>query len=43
MPRMNLAEALIDGLYWSMATDPRMAVIGRGMAGTGPSIMPRTD
>lgn len=36
MPRMNLAEALIDGLYWSMATDPKMAVIGRGMAGHGP-------
>lgn len=36
MPRMNLAEALIDGLYWSLATDPSMAVIGRGMAGHGP-------
>lgn len=36
MPRMNLAEALIDGLYWSMATDPKMAIIGRGMAGHGP-------
>jgi pyruvate dehydrogenase E1 component beta subunit len=33
---MTLAEALIDGLYWSLDTDPKLAVIGRGMAGHGP-------
>jgi pyruvate dehydrogenase E1 component beta subunit len=36
MPQMNLAEALIDGLIWSLRADPRATIIGRGIAGHGP-------
>lgn len=36
MPTMNLAEALIDGLLWSLRGDPRATIIGRGIAGHGP-------
>ena len=36
MPQMNLAEALIDGLIWSLRKDPKATIIGRGMAGHGP-------
>jgi acetoin:2,6-dichlorophenolindophenol oxidoreductase subunit beta len=36
MPQMNLAEALIDGLLWSLRSDPRATIIGRGIAGHGP-------
>ena len=36
MPQMNLAEALIDGLLWSLRADPRATIIGRGIAGHGP-------
>ena len=36
MPMMNLAEALIDGLIWSLRADPSATIIGRGIAGHGP-------
>jgi pyruvate/2-oxoglutarate/acetoin dehydrogenase E1 component len=36
MPMMNLAEALIDGLIWSLRKDPKVTIVGRGIAGHGP-------
>jgi pyruvate dehydrogenase E1 component beta subunit len=36
MPIMNLAEALIDGLIWSLRADPAATIVGRGIAGHGP-------
>jgi len=36
MPQMNLAEAIIDGLIWSLRANSRTTIIGRGIAGHGP-------
>lgn len=35
MPSMTYAEAFIDGLIWSLRSDPKAIVIGRGLAGHG--------
>lgn len=36
MPRMSYAEALVDGLYISMESDPRVSLIGRYVLGLSP-------
>jgi len=36
MPRMTYAEAFVDGLAWSLRSDPNAIVIGRGLTGHGP-------
>jgi pyruvate dehydrogenase E1 component beta subunit len=35
MPRMTFAEALIDGLVWSLRSLPNAVILGRGMTGHG--------
>ena len=35
MPRMTFAEALIDGLVWSLRSMPNAVILGRGMTGHG--------
>lgn len=38
MPIKSFAQALVDGLSYSLASDPRALVIGRGMTGHGPEM-----
>lgn len=35
MPRMTFAEALIDGLVWSLRSTPNAVILGRGLTGHG--------
>ena len=39
MPQMNLAEALIDGLIWSLRKDPKATIIGRLTERTGDPVI----
>lgn len=38
MPIKSFAQAMVDGLSYSLAGDPRVLVIGRGMTGHGPEM-----
>ena len=38
MPIKSLAQAMVDGLSYALASDPRVLVIGRGMTGHGPEM-----
>jgi pyruvate/2-oxoglutarate/acetoin dehydrogenase E1 component len=38
MPIKSFAKAMVDGLSYSLASDPRVLVIGRGMTGHGPEM-----
>lgn len=38
MPIKSFAQGMVDGLSYSLAADPRMLVIGRGMTGHGPEM-----
>jgi pyruvate dehydrogenase E1 component beta subunit len=38
MPIKSFAQAMVDGLSYSLASDPRVLVIGRGMTGHGPEM-----
>src|SRR3954452_18202284 len=35
MPRMTFAEALIEGLIYSLRADPAAVILGRGVTGHG--------
>lgn len=38
MPIKSFAQGMVDGLSYSLASDPRILVIGRGMTGHGPEM-----
>lgn len=38
MPIKSFAQGMVDGLSYSLASDPRVLVIGRGMTGHGPEM-----
>lgn len=38
MPIKSFAQAMVDGLSYALASDPRVLVIGRGMTGHGPEM-----